>query len=242
MSHQHTRIFLLSHMRAYTSLFGHILGSHPQINGYYEMHLSYESEQDLERQVQQYAQHDPLKPNSQFLFDKLLHNDYALNVEQLNLQNTMVLMTIRQPESVLKSIINLFAKKNPAHEYANPNGATQYYIERLARLYQFSQQYPQRYYYFDAELLRANTQSTLATLSQWLKLDSPLSEQYQRFTKTGVAGAGDTSPAISSGKVLNQANQYDAISLDADLLQQAQQVYQQCRQQLMDNAIAAISA
>ena len=28
------RIFLLSHMRAYTSLAGHILGSHPQINGY----------------------------------------------------------------------------------------------------------------------------------------------------------------------------------------------------------------
>ena len=36
------RIFLLSHMRAYTSLAGHILGSHPQINGYYEMHLGYE--------------------------------------------------------------------------------------------------------------------------------------------------------------------------------------------------------
>jgi len=31
----HARIFLLSHMRAFTSLAGHILGSHPQINAYY---------------------------------------------------------------------------------------------------------------------------------------------------------------------------------------------------------------
>lgn len=241
MTQPYSRIFLLSHMRAYTSLFGHILGSHPQINGYYEMHLSYDSEQDLEQQVQQYAQHDPLKPNSQFLFDKLLHNDYDLNIEQLNLKNATILMTIRQPESVLKSIISLFAQKNPAHDYANPNGVTQYYIERLAKLYQFSQQYPQSYYYFDAELLRTETQSTLATLSQWLHLDSPLSAQYQCFSQTGVAGAGDTSPAISSGKVLNQANHYANISLDADLLQQAQQVYQQCRQQLISNAIAAVT-
>jgi hypothetical protein len=29
----YARIFLLSHMRAFTSLAGHILGSHPQIKG-----------------------------------------------------------------------------------------------------------------------------------------------------------------------------------------------------------------
>jgi len=38
----YARIFLLSYMRAFTSLAGHILGSHPRINGYYEMHISYE--------------------------------------------------------------------------------------------------------------------------------------------------------------------------------------------------------
>jgi len=35
VSDPYARIFLLSHMRVYTSLAGHILGSHPQINGYY---------------------------------------------------------------------------------------------------------------------------------------------------------------------------------------------------------------
>ena len=54
------RIFLLSHMRAYTSLAGHILGSHPQINGYYEMHSGMRVVSALER-VARYR--DPIKAN-----------------------------------------------------------------------------------------------------------------------------------------------------------------------------------
>jgi hypothetical protein len=52
----YARIFLLSHMRAYTSLAGHILGSHPQINGYYEMHISYEDASALDRQLEMFRQ------------------------------------------------------------------------------------------------------------------------------------------------------------------------------------------
>jgi hypothetical protein len=57
----YARIFLLSHMRAFTSLAGHILGSHPQINGYYEMHISYEDASALERQLEVFRQGDVLK-------------------------------------------------------------------------------------------------------------------------------------------------------------------------------------
>jgi len=46
------RIYLLSRMRAFTSLAGHILGSHPQINGYYEMHLSYQHAAALDKQLE----------------------------------------------------------------------------------------------------------------------------------------------------------------------------------------------
>ncbi|HEX7971345.1 MAG TPA: hypothetical protein VF501_03895 [Thiobacillus sp.] len=81
-SQGYARIFLLSHMRAYTSLAGHILGSHPQINGYYEMHLSYEDAAALDRQLETYKQGEVLKENSRYLFDKLLHNDYLLLPER----------------------------------------------------------------------------------------------------------------------------------------------------------------
>lgn len=47
-SERHARIFLLSHMRAYTSLAGHNLGSHPSINGYYKMHISHEEASALD--------------------------------------------------------------------------------------------------------------------------------------------------------------------------------------------------
>jgi hypothetical protein len=78
VSDPYARIFLLSHMRAFTSLAGHILGSHPQINGYYEMHISYEDASALDRQLEMFRQDDVLKRDSRYLFDKLLHNDYAL--------------------------------------------------------------------------------------------------------------------------------------------------------------------
>jgi|GEM_PF-6178457 len=38
----YARIFMLNHMRALTSLARHIVGPHPQIKGYYEMHPGYE--------------------------------------------------------------------------------------------------------------------------------------------------------------------------------------------------------
>ena len=74
MTDHYSRIFLLSHMRAYSSTLGHIIGSHPRINGYYEMHQSYLSDADLAQQIADYSQHDNLKPDSHYQFDKLLHN------------------------------------------------------------------------------------------------------------------------------------------------------------------------
>jgi len=56
----------------------HILGSHPQINGYYEMHISYEDATALDRQLEVFRQGDVLKADSRYLFDKLLRNDYVL--------------------------------------------------------------------------------------------------------------------------------------------------------------------
>jgi len=240
MPHPYSRIFLLSHMRAYTSLLGHILGSHPRINGYYEMHLSYTSPTDLGQQVQQYTAHETLKPDSRYLFDKLLHNGYALKLEQLGLHGEVALLALRQPEPTLKSILHLFAKKGNDDPYSYPAEATKYYLERLQALAAFSRQYPQRYYYFDAELIRSDTPRILAAFQEWLKLDSPLSAQYQQFAKTGVAGAGDSSPAIKSGKIISESKQY-GISLDADLLQQAERAYQTCREQLLNNARAVIT-
>ena len=228
-------------MRAYTSLLGHILGSHPDINGYYEMHLGYESNKDLEQQMRQYAGQEALKPGSRYLFDKLLHNDYALELDHLALNGEAILLSLRQPEQTIKSVLSLFANKMVNDPYANPAEATRYYVERLTWLTDFCEKYPQRYYYFDAEVIPSDTQRILAAISHWLRLAPELSDRYQCFPKTGVAGAGDSSRAITSGKVIYQENDYSSISLDADLARQALHAYQTSRRRIIGQAIACVT-
>lgn len=241
MPPRYSRIFLLSHMRAYTSLLGHLLGSHPQINGYYEMHQSYACAEDLEKQAREFALRESLKPHSRFLFDKLLHNDYALQLERLDPDSTFVLVALRPPQPTLKSIVDLFARRQAADPYADPAGAASYYIERLRALAAFAQRYPGRFHYFDADLLRSDTARVLAACEQWLQLDSPLTERYQTFSQTGVAGAGDSSPAIAAGRVIRRENAYPDVALDGEALQRAELAYRTCRQQLVDRAAAALT-
>ena len=53
-------LLLISHMRANTSLMGHILGASPEIEGYYELHIGYHSWRSLLRQKLVYFdQHTP---------------------------------------------------------------------------------------------------------------------------------------------------------------------------------------
>ncbi|MDQ1314650.1 MAG: hypothetical protein QG662_759 [Pseudomonadota bacterium] len=228
-------------MRAYTSLVGHLLGSHPEIDGYYEMHRSYASAADLEDQARRYREQHGLKPGSHYLFDKLLHNDYTLALERLDPDRTVVLMSLRPPEPTLKSIVSLFSRKPGDDPYADPMGAAAYYIERLHALAAFGRRYPRRFCYFDATLIRTDTERILAALGAWLHLGSPLAERYQSFARTGIAGAGDSSPAIASGRVIREENAYPGIVLDADSLRQAQAAYQDCRRQLVEQAAAALT-
>jgi hypothetical protein len=104
-------IFLLSHMRANTSLISHILGFHPQINGYYEMHQSYLADNDLNQQQQLYASNHDIKKQSSYLFDKIIHNKYHLLLENLSVKEIKILVSIRSAKLSIKSIVNLFQQK-----------------------------------------------------------------------------------------------------------------------------------
>ncbi|MBT3204245.1 MAG: hypothetical protein HOG41_21905 [Gammaproteobacteria bacterium] len=232
-----TRIFLLSHMRAYSSLIGHILGSHPEIDGYYEMHISYQNNRDLIKQETVYSQQESFKSGSHFLFDKLLHNKYKLNLQQLELKQPRILVTLRSPEKTIKSIIHLFQKKEQQRLYANPQEATKYYIQRLQQLSEFCQINSQLYYYFDAELIRSNSTAMLATLTQWLQLESPLNDQYQLFSKTGKSGAGDSSKSIQRGKIVTSTNSYSNIEISDELLESAEQAYRKFRSIMIEQSI-----
>jgi len=235
-----TRVFLLSHMRAYSSLIGHILGSHPEINGYYEMQQSYLSDTDLQQQLARYTEQDTIKPGSHFLFDKILHNRHQLNLELASLSDASILLALREPQQSIKSIIHLFRQKPTAQHYADPAEATNYYLQRLQQLATFCQRNPRRYFYFDAAAIQQSSQQTLDTLSRWLQLSSPLQTQYQCFAKTGQARAGDSSEHIKSGEIQNRENHYHEIELAPDLIEQAQRQYESCRKIACEQAIESI--
>lgn len=227
-------------MRALSSLAGHVLGSHPQINGYYEMHLGYDDASALDTQRERLLQSDGLKPGSRYLFDKLLHNDYRLQPERLGLTDIKILVSLLEPEHTIKSIVHLFAQKTEPDLYASPVEATRYYVARVEALADFCTTVDRDYYYFDAALLQQAPQKLLPGLSDWLELDSPLSEQYQTFTHTGKTGKGDSSARIHRGRIDQARNDYSHITIPKAALRQAQQVYTECRAQMIARAMDSI--
>jgi hypothetical protein len=240
MPEHYARIFLLSHMRAFTSLAGHILGSHPRINGYFEMHISYEDVSVLDRQVEVFRQYETFKPGSQYLFDKLLHNDYRLDPARLGPVDIRILVSLLEPERTIQSIVALFEKKDPADLYASPVEAAKYYIERVEWLAGFCRSSGQPYYYYDAELFRAAPEVLLGKLTDWLGLDSPLSEQYQVFSQTGKAGRGDSSRFIQSGKIEKARADYSHIRIPEDVLGWAREVYRESRAIIIAHAADSV--
>ncbi len=236
------RIFLLSHMRAYTSLAGHILGSHPAINGYFEMHMSYDGPSALDRQLVKFREHESVKANSRYLFDKLLHNDYQFRLERSDLENVEILLALRQPEQTIKSIVDLFANKDAAASYASPMEATRYYIERLEWLADFSRSHDLAYDYYDAELMQRSPDILLPVLSDWLELETPLREHYQLFSQSGVARKGDSSKNIMSGKIAKTRIDYSHIRIPHRVLERALAAYRECRRQLIANARDSVTS
>jgi hypothetical protein len=228
-------------MRAYTSLAGHILGSHPQIDGYYEMHLGYEDACALDRQLEAFLQDHALKPGSRYLFDKLLHNDYALKPERLGLADIKLLVSLAQPEHTLKSIVNLFRQKPDPDLYASPVEAAKYYVERLQAIADFCRTTDRPYFYFDAELLQRAPERLLPKLTAWLELDSPLSERYEVFSQTGRARRGDTSERVSSGRIDRTRSDYSEVAIAADVLAAAREAYRECREKIVDGAADALT-
>lgn len=238
---RYARIFLLSHMRAYTSLAGHILGSHPQINGYYEMHLGYEEPAALDRQLELYRQSDALKPGSRYLFDKLLHNDYVLKPERLGLADIKILVSLAEPEHTIRSIVHLFRQKPDPDLYASPVEAARYYVERVRAIAEFCRTSDRPYCYFDAELWLRAPERLLPRLTAWLELDSPLSERYEVFSHTGMPRRGDTSARMGSGRIERVRSDYSHIAIPEAVLEAARAAYRECRERIVSSATDSVT-
>ncbi|MCZ4303770.1 hypothetical protein O4G98_03395 [Zoogloeaceae bacterium G21618-S1] len=233
---RHRNIFLLSHMRANTSLFGHLIGSHPLVEGYYEMHIGYYSWKSLWRQkLRHFANHDA-KPGAQWMFDKVLHDGHYVAPSLLMRDTSRTLVMLRSPDQSIKSLIALYRKHSPNLPEATPEGATQYYVDRLASLADTARAIGPRYFYLDAESLISCTDTTLAALSDWLGFDTPIPSEYDTFANTGQGNTGDHSSRLKSGKVNRARSDYSDIVLTSAQQTAAEEAYQRHRGRIIAGA------
>ena len=231
----HKHIFLLSHMRANTSVLGHIMGSNPAIAGYYEMHIGYYSWKSFFRQKLLYYQVHDYKPGTEYLFDKVLHSYHRVEPGLLNQNDVKTLIAIREPEQTIKSIVNLFRTNFDSHEYHSVEEATRYYCERVSHLAEISCSI-NSYYFFDAACLKTNTNQLLADLAEWLQLKTPLRPEYDQFEMTGKKDSGDRTANLTTGKLQSAKSDYSNISLQPDQLERATEAYRKAFDLLRKNA------
>ncbi len=229
-------VFLLSHMRAYTSLFGHIMGSNPAICGYYEMHIGYHSWRSFVRQKLLYFENEPPKPGYTYMFDKILHNDHDIRPAVLDSPRSRILFALRPPRETLPSILSLYRSVDPGHAFNSADFATRYYIDRLGELERLAGSMQRDYLYFDAPALVDNTDQCLRTISEWLGLDRPLSREYDLQAKTSAERYGDSSERISSGRITTRTGGAGAETVDAALVEEATSAWKRTRERILEGS------
>jgi len=229
-------IILLSHMRANTSLFGHILGNNPDINGYYEMHISYFSWKSLIRQKLKFLEEHVFKRNSKYIFDKILHNEHYVNLELLTNKQAFIIISLRPPEETIPSIVKLYKKTDPSHEFSTVEGATNYYHNRLNTLAEYSNALKNQFIYIDANAIKHQTKDAFFFLEQHLNLKKNLSSNYTIQTKTGKGTAGDPSESLQQGKIIHTQNNYSDINLDKVILDEQTKHFIKTRELIVLNS------
>ncbi|WP_412971979.1 hypothetical protein [Glaciecola sp. MF2-115] len=231
-----THIFLLSHMRANTSLLGHILGEHDEINGYYEMHIGYYSWKSFLRQKSKYFAQHPKEVVKKNIFDKILHDGHGVTDYILKNSSSKFLISLRQPEITVRSTVAMFQKNLPNHEFTDPDVVTNYYINRADSLATYSEKLKSCYFYYDAEELIDNSNETLKRISEFLELNAPLKEKFSPKKLTGVGDGGDHTGNLMTGNIIKKTNKYDDIKLTENQINTLELKYSQVRKVLIKNS------
>jgi hypothetical protein len=217
-------LFILGHMRAASSLLTHILNSHPEIIGYGETHLQYNSESDLKNlmlKVYFKIQNKRLDMPHTYVLDKLLHDSKILNDKVLDSPNIYAIFLVREPARTLSSILEL--KSDWSHQKA-----CHYYVQRLASLEAYAQLIdPKQSIFITHEQLINQTHEVFTALKQILSTKTNFSEEYEVLNTTGMRWIGDQSKNISAGRIVRKPKKLNE-DISPELLEQAQNAYQHC--------------
>ncbi len=230
-------IFILGHMRSYSTLLSHIMGSHPEISGYTELHQSYQHPNDFQTMRQKITFAYEKKISTPFLLDKILHNRYNVNPTFLQAPQLKILFLIRQPEMTLKSIIQMGHDIERMKRFGNPNAALYYYENRLLQLINYATNIRKSMLFIEGEKVLQQSETTLETIRSFLGLNTPLTCNYSTYKLTGKLFYGDSSPEISSGKIIVKTKKRSHNVIPQDVLNRAQECYEACKTAIVEHSV-----
>ncbi|MGH6738034.1 MAG: sulfotransferase [Bradyrhizobium sp.] len=229
-------------MRSFSSLLCHILGSHPEISGYAEAHLSYFSRLDLQRLARKVQELTGNPVLGRYVLDKILHNHREIAPAIMERPDIKVLFLLRNAEDTISSILSLSRSRGQQGKFSDPMRVLDYYSRRLQQLQAYSSRMNGNAMFLESERLLTDTDEVLLELSRWLGLAEGLRADYRTFPLTGAPGYGDPSPNILTGKIVRDSDErhrhYAAIPVAGDLVQQAVAAHAACRDQLARHRIA----
>lgn len=221
-------VLVFSHMRSYSSLLCHLLGSHPEIDGYAEMHRSYRRRLDLVRLNAHVYRSLGGSLDGRYVLDKVLHDAYLTRDSILESSAVYPIFLVRKPEAALASIIEMGRRVSGASSYSDPRLAAIYYERRLRTLSGMAERVERRCLFVRAEQVVDDTRSCLDTIERFLSLGSRLPETYSLFVHTGDQGWGDDSGWIRQGRIVRDRQRSDVRKIDDELLLRATRAYNDC--------------
>lgn len=231
-------VFLLSHMRGYTSLLSHILGSHPEISGYAEASNAYRTALDLLKLRCMAYYHGNYKPNCRYFLDKLLHNRFEISDAMLARDDIRYLFMVREPGPTVKSTVALRLKKKTKktiNRHHMPPASVEKvmsdYLARIRMLVTIGERLHRlgkQALVIQAENLIQDASPLLVALEDFLGLRTALDQHYSVFDRTGASGFGDTSDFIRKGKIERRRHNYDDVVISDDLAAEGDHVYAEC--------------
>lgn len=235
-------LFVLGHMRSYSSFLCHILGSHPQIDGYCETHLKYRTRLDLWRLRSRVAKLTGETLRGRYVLDKVLHN-YPFSSSILRSRSTRSIVLLRRPTPTVQSIVNMGLHYSDVSWYRDLDAVARYYEERLAMLVRLADQLRGRVIFVEAETLLSQTTDVLRAVAGRLQLNEPLRADYRRFACTGEPGCDDPSEALTAVRGDHAADKRRTqVALPPALSARLDMAYSVCAASLRDRCEALAAA
>jgi hypothetical protein len=231
-------LFVLSHMRSYSTLLSHVLGSHPDIDGYCETHMRFRHRIDLLRLRYRVTRLTGEPLHGRYVLDKMLHN-YALASSIISDPRLRAIFLLRQPADTVRSITAMNERFKP--EDVDAPSIAGYYEERVERLAELAPRLGNRAAFIEAEALVNRTAEVLTLLTGFLELSRPLEREYRKFPHTGKPGFGDPMGAILKGAIDAPKDQRTHIPIPEDILARLAAAYDRCRAVLSTNCVSLAS-